>query len=265
MLHRFTEQGLICITQPHHAWLAGQLACAWGNEKFGTLAPRVEVCLAAEIHDIGWLEWEQSPTLNQETGYPHNFTELTTQEHINIWSSAKKLALPMGRYAALLVSMHGTGLYERFTSWQNSANSIQIVRDFLKGEYEFQEKLIAILNHDEYYTKYATREAIERNQKLVATWDALSILLCQGFTGKQEVTQVPALDSTNALQLTLVENKNNHHQITVSPWPFRESEVNLVYEGRLLPSTFKDEKRMRDTLMEDCWVTLSTILKPGRD
>ncbi|WP_243146816.1 DUF3891 family protein [Scytonema sp. UIC 10036] len=96
----------------------------------------------------------------------------------------------------------------------------------LNHKYEFQEKLIETLSHDEYYARYATREAIERNQKLVATWDTLSILLCQGFTGKQEVTQVPTLDGTIALQLTLVENKNNRYQITVSPWPFGESEVN---------------------------------------
>ncbi|KYC43426.1 hypothetical protein WA1_11350 [Scytonema hofmannii PCC 7110] len=265
MLHRFTELGLICITQPHHAWLAGQLALHWGNKQFGTLTPRVEVCLGAEIHDIGWLGWERSPTLNRETGYPHKFTELSTQVHIDIWSSAKQLAMPMGRYAALLVSMHGTGLYERFTSWQNSASSIQIVQDFLNREYEFQEKLINTLSHDEYYARYATREAIERNQKLVATWDTLSILLCQGFVDKQEVTQVPTVDGTIALQLTLRENKNNLSQITVSPWPFEQSEVNLVYEGRLLSSTFHDEKTMRDALMEDCWVTLKTTLKPGRD
>jgi len=265
MLHRLTEQGLLCITQPHHAWLAGQLAQAWGNEKFGKFAPRVQVCLGAEIHDIGWATWEQSPTLNRETGYPHKFTELTTQVHVDIWSSAKQLAMPMGRYAALLVSMHGTGLYERFTSWQKSADSVQIVQDFLKREYDFQKKLIDTLSHDEYYTQYTTPEVIKRNQKLVATWDTLSIVLCQGFADKQEVTQVPTVDGTTTLQLTLIENKNNHHQITVAPWAFGQSEVNLVYEGRLLPSTFNDEKTMREALMKDCWVTLSTTLKPGRD
>jgi hypothetical protein len=263
MLHRSSKQGLICITQPNHAWLSGQLAQAWGNEYFGEFTPRVEVCLGAEQHDIGWLLWEQEPTLNLQTGYPHHFTELSTQVHIDIWSNAKKLALPLGRYVTLLVSLHGTGLYERFTSWQNSETSTQLVQDFLKREYAFQEQLIAILKNDKYYEPYMTSDVIERNRKLVATWDTLSILLCQGFGTEQQVTHVPTVDSETVLKLALVKNEDNHHQITISPWPFQESEVNLVYEGRLLPQRFSDETEMRKVLNSDCLVTLTTTLIPN--
>lgn len=70
MLHRLSKHGLICITQPHHAWLSGQLARVWGNEQFGQFVPKEEVYFAAEQHDIGWLGWEQKPTLNPKTGYP---------------------------------------------------------------------------------------------------------------------------------------------------------------------------------------------------
>ena len=59
MLHRADPDGPIVITQPAHAWVSGQLAQAWGNEPFGDFAPREEVCLAAEQHDIGWLVWEE--------------------------------------------------------------------------------------------------------------------------------------------------------------------------------------------------------------
>ena len=142
MLHRLTKQGLICITQPNHAWLAGQLAQVWGNERFGEFAPKKEVCLAAQLHDIGWLFWEQAPTLNPQTGYPNKFMELSTPEHIEIWSGARQLVLPWGRYVALLISLHGTNLYERFTSWQNSPTSSQIVQNFLEGEYAFQEQIL---------------------------------------------------------------------------------------------------------------------------
>ena len=68
MMHRPDKQGLIVITQPAHAWVSGQLARSWGNETFGHFEPPEEVCLAAEQHDIGFLEWEQSPALNRKTG-----------------------------------------------------------------------------------------------------------------------------------------------------------------------------------------------------
>ncbi|WP_016873195.1 DUF3891 family protein [Chlorogloeopsis fritschii PCC 9212] len=261
MLHRFSKQGVICITQPNHAWLSGQLAQAWGNETFGQLFPRKEVCLGAEQHDIGWLGWEQAPTLNPQTGYPHSFKELSTQEHINIWSGARKSALPLSRYAALLVSLHGTRLYEKYTSWQNSPTSTQIVGDFLKHEYAFQKEIIAILKNDEYYAPYVTPEVIERNRKLVATWDALSIICCQGLSHDEEVTKVPTSDGETTLKLSLIEEKDYHQCIGIYPWPFQQDEVTVIYEGRLLWQPFNDEKAMREALMGDCWVSLSTTLK----
>jgi hypothetical protein len=51
MLYRQEKQGKIAITQPAHAGLSGQLARAWGNERFGDVAPLEEVCLGAEQHE----------------------------------------------------------------------------------------------------------------------------------------------------------------------------------------------------------------------
>jgi len=52
MLHRKHFGERICITQPTRAWVAGQLARAWGNDRFGSFAPWEEVCLGAEQHDM---------------------------------------------------------------------------------------------------------------------------------------------------------------------------------------------------------------------
>jgi hypothetical protein len=262
MLHRFTKQGLICITQPNHAWLSGQLAQVWGNEDFGDFAPKKEVCLGAALHDIGWLFWEQAPTLNPQTGYPHKFMELPTREHVNIWSGARQLASPLSKYVALLVSLHGTGLYERFTSWQNSPTSSQIVEDFLEREYAFQEQVIGLLKNDQHYGAYTKPEVVSRNRKLIVIWDALSIILCQELTSEAHVSHVPTIDGETTVKLTLKEVKDNHYQVIVSPWPFKYSQVELVHEGRLLQETFSDEKAMREALMGDCAVTVSTTLQP---
>ncbi|MDZ8184930.1 MAG: DUF3891 family protein [Nostoc sp. ChiSLP02] len=262
MLHRLTKSGLVCITQPHHAWLSGQLARAWGNEQFGEFAPKEEVCLGAEQHDIGWLQWEPKPTLNPETGYPYKFTELPIEVHLEIWSGAKQLALILGRYVTLLVSLHGTGLYERFTSWQNSPKSAQLVQNFLNNEYTFQKEIIDILQQDEYYAPYVTSEAIARNQKLVATWDTFSIILCIAKAGEQHIDRVPTINGTTTLKLTTLEDKEHQHTVVVSPWPFAQSQIRLVYEGRILRQTFSNELVMQEALKSN-WVTLSTTLIPG--
>ncbi|HEY9905552.1 MAG TPA: DUF3891 family protein, partial [Candidatus Sericytochromatia bacterium] len=70
MLYRTIGENRICITQPTHAWVSGQMAQVWGNEMFGLVAPYEAVCLGAQQHDIGWLPWESAPTLNTDTGYP---------------------------------------------------------------------------------------------------------------------------------------------------------------------------------------------------
>jgi hypothetical protein len=259
MLHRKDPEGLICITQPIHAQVSGQLARAWGNENFGHV-PIPEVCIAAEQHDIGWLPWEAAPTLNMHSGYPRQFTEIPTEVHVGIWSGAKRLALPLGGYVTLLVSLHGTSLYERHTSWQNSPATSQIVQDFLQCEYAFQAQLTTTLKNDSYYAPYMVPEAIERNRELVATWDALSLALCQGFQSEQQVNQVPMALGETTLRLTAV--KDHPFEIVMSPWPFQSSEVTLVYEGRLLRETFADEIAMQDALMSAAKIPLSTTLKP---
>ena len=260
LLRSSSPEEVICITQPHHAWISGQLARVWGNEQFGEVSPHQEVCLAAEQHDIGWLNWEQAPTLNPQTGYPHSFSELATINHVKTWSNASNLALPLGRYVALLVSLHGTRLYERFRSWENSPETKELVLNFLKHEYAFQEELISKLQNDPDREHYATPEIIKRNQRLIAVWDALSLIICHGFTGEKLVENVPTANGEITLSL---KNKENHPlEISVSPWPFRENQVNLVFEGRLLKQKFTDERVMQEALSHAPAVTINTTLVP---
>src|SRR5512146_2824430 len=110
MLNRPVSQGVVVISQPAHAWVSGQLARCWGNEQFGDFAPVEEVCLAAEQHDLGFLAWEQAPTLNKKTGLPHTFMDMPTDAHLDIWSRGIQQMLDYGRYPALLVSLHFTRL-----------------------------------------------------------------------------------------------------------------------------------------------------------
>lgn len=258
MLHRQSSEGLICITQTTHAWVSGQLAQAWGNEQFGSFAPHPEVCLGAEQHDIGWLLWEQSPTLNPETGYPHNFMQLPVLEHVLLWTKAKYLALALGRYPALLVSLHGTGLYQRHRHWENSEDTRQMVEAFLQKEEGFQEGLLQGLKNDPRYVASTTPEVIERNQQLVAIWDLLSLALCMGFGETKEVERVPTATGETSLTLSLQGDES----VKISPWPFQGESVKVAFEGRLLRDRSSSEEEMRQALEVAPWVTLTVGLHP---
>jgi hypothetical protein len=262
MLYRVEgSQERIVITQPTHAWLSGQLARAWGNEQFGEVVPREEVCLGAEQHDVGHAAWEQAPTFNQQTGLPYSFLELPRQERVRIWSGAARLLLTQGRYAALLVSLHGTGFYEHYDATTDMPENVRSVQSYLAQEQVFQDELLASLSADPYYCPYATQKNIARNRRLLQVWDALSLAICSGGWQTKSVSHVPA--STNVTTLTLHVRNGDPTHLLVTPWPFRHRQVSLVYEGRSLTGNFPNEEMMRDALKCAHWVTLQTTLNPG--
>src|SRR5918999_1358555 len=140
MLLRPDGDAVIAIGQPAHAWLSGQLARAWGNERFGAVEPWEEVCLGAEQHDIGMAAWDAAPELNPDTGLPYSFTELPLDRHLGMWAAAPGRVLPQSRYAALLVSLHGAGLYERRDP--DDPDHAHAVQAFLAFKRELQAELL---------------------------------------------------------------------------------------------------------------------------
>jgi hypothetical protein len=164
--------------------------------------------------------WEGRPTLNPDTGLPRSFMQLSLDEHLEIWWSAAPLVLPQSRYAALLVSMHGTALYER----RNRDDGR--VRAFLAGQADLQARLLETLRADPLTAPFATDEIVRRNQQLVWRWDSLSLGLLLGW------------------------------ELDLDPWPFRDDPLNLRCEGRRQTGRFGDEVAMREALADAPWVTL---------
>ncbi|MGI8689843.1 MAG: DUF3891 family protein [Thermomicrobiales bacterium] len=263
MLHREDPDGLIVITQPMHAWIAAQLARHWGNAAFGAFAPWEEVCLGAEQHDIGMSAWDRAPTLNPETGRPYHFRNMPVREHVRCWTEAARLALVQGRYPALLTSLHGTGLYERYHDWtRDTPEEAKAARAYLNDEYAFQEWLLDTLRSDPVYAPYATPEAIARNRRLVSAWDRLSLALCHGVHEPTAIPDVPTAESETSLTLAPVHD--DPLNVTVDPWPFHAYTVSLVCEGRRLSQTFTNEAEMHAALAAAPWTTIVTHLQRER-
>jgi Protein of unknown function (DUF3891) len=207
------DGSFVAIGQASHAWLSGQLARAWGNERFGAVEPWEEVCLGAEQHDVGWAEWDLEPTIDPRTGRPHTFISLPLPEKLELWSGAARKMLSQSRYAALLVSMHGTALYERWPP--EDPDDKRLVREFLDEQHALQAKLGEGLDP----------EQVRRNQKLIFAWDYISLALCLDWP-PAEVKDVPTADEPVTLELTEAGE--------LDPWPFREERVDLKAEGRRL-------------------------------
>ena len=170
MLFRDDPAGPIAITQPAHAWVAGQLARAWSNDQFPRPEPWAEVCLAAERHDDGWLAWEAAPTRDPSTGRPFSFLTLPRAQHLAIWATAGPTVLALGRYPALLVSLHGTGLYERRSQASDAGPDSGLIAEFLSQQHVFQDRLLSSLRADPRFAPHTTPDAITRNRAYTDFW-----------------------------------------------------------------------------------------------
>ena len=222
MLLREDGDAVVCIGQPAHAWLSGQLARNWVLDR---VEPWEEVCLAADQHDVGMAAWDAAPELNPGTGRPYSFIEMPLETHLRLWTAAPDRMLPQSRYAAVLVSMHGTALYEARDLSKLSAEQATAVKRYVEGQRALQARLSKGLAD------------VERNQRLIWIWDFLSLGLCLGWSGR----------SVEGITL---------HEDTIDPWPFAERQVTLRTEGRRLEGRFEDQAQMREALAAAPWVEL---------
>jgi hypothetical protein len=164
MLLRPDGDAVICIGQPAHAFVSGQLAARWEPR------PSEEVILAATQHDAGMADWDAAPELNPETGLPQSFMEMELDTHLRLWSHAPYRVLPQSRYAAVLVSMHGTALYEM------RRRRTDAIERYLDEQRELQRVLGSGFDQDE----------LRRDQQLLWTWDSMSLGLCLRWDGADE-------------------------------------------------------------------------------
>jgi len=240
MLLRREPDRIVAIGQPAHARVSGQLAGAWGNERFRPPSPRDEVLLAASQHDIGMAAWDAEPDFNAETGLPYGFIEMPVATHLDLWKRAPALALSQSRYVALLVSMHGTALYEmRDLEKLDPADAVD-VRAYLDAQRALQAGLRESLG--------AGDAEVARNQRLIWTWDHLSLAVLLGWapTTARAVPTAGGGATDVALSAGLV----------LDPWPFSEPSVELTCDGRVLDGPFADAAEMRAALAAAPWVQL---------
>jgi hypothetical protein len=243
--------GHVAVHQPTHGWMCGQLGRAWGNELLGRVEPAEEVCLAAEQHDTSWAEWELAPTLDPATGLPHTFDTAPFTVHLGIHTAWPPKLATQSRYAALLVSMHHRSFFEAPGRLGRLRPAGRQIERYLAWHDEFQAGLRRTLD--------ATDAELDRNRRLVRTWDGLShdLILAQAPRTRRNVPAAGAASLD-------VRIDRDGDAFTIDPWPFTDDRVVVRVEGKLLTEAFADEEPMRAALAAAPWLELRYELKPAR-
>jgi hypothetical protein len=246
MLFRTEPTGVIAISQPAHAWISGQLARAW-IEHFNE-----PLLLAAEQHDLGWIDWETAPTFDPDTGRPHLFRAVGAALHAPMWAKGVERALESwGAHVALLLSRHGGVIYRRYNDRHRLAEAdARAAQLFLETQAPKEAAWARQLG--------LTTEEMDKQSSLIACVDTLSLALCGELKAPLEV-QSPL----GALRLA--ENPVGGFAFTLSPWPFRVSRIEIEGEARALPDAgrFPDESAMRVWLEAPERLTFRASLTPG--
>jgi hypothetical protein len=245
VLVRPDDEGALVIGQLSHAWLSGQLARRWGNQRFGAVEPREEIVLGAEQHDIGWALFDLEPRLNPDTGLPRSFLDVTVDEHLGIWRRAPDRLASQSLHASLVVSLHGRSLSELRA--HNRPEHAEALGQHIAEERARQSRLCATLGVSE--------AELERTRRQMWTWDGLSLALCNGWR-PFNARDVPTADGLIDVELRDSPDGTS----TVDPWPFASERVDLRCEARRLQARYEDEAAMRAALEQARPVTLMFAL-----
>jgi hypothetical protein len=217
MLFRTENSGAIAISQLAHAWISGQLLRAW-DEKFSE-----PLLLAAEQHDLGWIDWEVAPSFDAHTGRPHLFRDVGAAIHAPMWTKGvERAAAAWGDHVALLISRHGALIYRRyFFRHQSAPADAAAVKDYLETQAIKQEAWARRLGFDE--------AQLSKESGLVAFVDALSLALCGELRTPLDL-EAPGRDGAPS-KLRLTERAERPFDFVLAPWPFQESALVLMLSG----------------------------------
>ena len=236
MMFRSQSSGVLAISQPTHAWISGQILRAW-NENLGET-----LLLAAEQHDVAWLDWETEPTFNPGAGRPHLFREVGAAMHAPMWTKGVQRARDAwGTHVALLVSRHGGVIYRRYIDRHrlNEADAAA-AQNYLDAQAPIEGAWARALWLD------ASR--LEKETGLIAFADTLSLALCGELEAPLDL-EAPNREG-GVSRMRLAEPPAGSFDFVLSPWPFRTDELAVEGEARRLPDggRLADERAMRNWL-----------------
>ncbi len=250
MLFRDERDACLAISQLTHAWISGQLLRAWAD------ALDEPLLLAAEQHDIGWLDWETAPSFDPASGRPHLFRDVGAATHAPMWSRGVERALgAWGTRVALLISRHGGVIYRRFTDRHRLAEAdAAAAARFLETQAPVEAAWTQALGID--------AATLDHDTSLLAFADTLSLALCGEL---RPPLTLDAPDRRGRLRsMRLTADGSRPDSFMLSPWPFRGDALTMQGQARRLPpeGRFADAAAMRRWLTSPERVSFEVSLSP---
>jgi hypothetical protein len=263
MICRRERDGWLLITQPAHAWLAGELCRIWGNETFARPAPFEAVVLATHLHDNGWLTWDANPRLSVD-GRPVSFLETNLEETIPIWRTAVQHVSLLDPYSALLVSKHASTIYRRRKEREiDPPEERSILEEMLDEQETVQNALRAQLAHHPKYASASKKEQSSRAYRWLRLCDLLSLALCADYM--PESGSFEAAPGRGPDELININYHIPHpFALRLDPFPLNQPVVQMTIQTRRLGElTYPDQADYLAALESAPWVPQTISVSTG--
>jgi hypothetical protein len=215
------NDGELWITyQTDHMTQVGDIGRAWGNDEF-LPARRPGAAIAGQFHDEGWAYIDSAPEFDEETGLPVEFKGYFGSVFGSLsmpaaeYGRGVELLLKIDKYAALIGSLHGTGVYLKDYGIEGTPvpelSTFQPrVQTFLAEEESAQKRLRK--------ETAASDEEVWHDFRLFIAWNRLSQIFSRGLQDAW-LSKLPTKSAPEGLKITT--KRIDTYTVALDPYPFR--------------------------------------------
>ncbi len=238
MLIQRENGALVVVRQTDHMAQVARIAERWGNGQFPMPEHREETICAAALHDNGWREWEEHPTLMPQTGRPRNLGEIETPVHTAFYRTGVERVVAVDPYAGLLVSLHAAALYAGVDGWDPHTlrppvehGGDDVARAFLADQAALQQQLRTALADSPRFGPAMEPSRLWRAYLCLRAWDSLSLFFVFRGMADTSLDHVPSGGGEVSVTLRRVGT----HAATADPWPFVRPELDVPVVVAFVP------------------------------
>jgi hypothetical protein len=233
------------LTMAEHTEMCGQMAQAFGNDRFERPDPFAEVTYVVANHDRGWEPYDSNPGLDPETRLPYIMARTPTADAVKTNVGSPNFNEAHHPYCGLLSSMHSVGLYNgryglsQFVIRTQKTTSLDVppavrslIDAMLAHELARQKRLKAALGAEAVTRAWVADRHLLQNYKQLQFFDTLSLyfhLRHAGERGEEVYIHVP-ISSEADTSVKLCKTDDAHYSL--DPFPFAGDRLTLVCRGR---------------------------------
>lgn len=230
------------LTMMHdHGALAGQLARAFGNERFEEPIPLELVVHAITNHDAGWAAFDRDPATDPQTGLPFNVFGTPSAYSLPTNTGSPDFNQKHHPYCGLLSSMHTWGIYHGRYGIPGTGRLSRIPPDdkpsadaMLRGEHARQTALKAELGRSEATASWIEDGRLAQNYKLLQFCDVLAIYFNIKHPEQRVEQTIPFVPLSRDRDITVTIRPQSPDAYALSPFPFAAEGAEFAFPSRLL-------------------------------